>query len=77
MVCFQVLRVMRHFPPETRVMTAVRYSKALYAQMAAHRYTPDARTGWNLPSPLNKDFKAHELGMKLVWTLIFLMVCKN
>ncbi|KAG7178032.1 ecdysoneless-like [Homarus americanus] len=61
----KALRVMRHFPPETRVMTAVRFSKSLYAQLSAHRYSPDARTGWNLPSPLHSDFKTHDTGMKL------------
>lgn len=61
----KVLRVMRHFPPETRVMTAVRFSKALYAQLSAHRYTPDSRTGWNMPSPLHPEFKARDVGMKL------------
>lgn len=61
----KVLRVMRHFPPETRVMTAVRFSKALYAQVLANRYTPDVRTGWNLPSPLHPQFKAHDIGIKL------------
>ncbi|XP_071534112.1 protein ecdysoneless homolog isoform X2 [Panulirus ornatus] len=61
----KVLRVMRHFPPETCVMTAVRFSKALYAQLAAHRYTPDSRTGWNLLPPTHPDFKTHDIGMKL------------
>lgn len=61
----KALRVMRHFPPETRVMTAVRFSKALYAQMVANRYTPDVRTGWDLPIPTHPSFKAHDLGMKL------------
>lgn len=59
------LRVMRHFPPETRVMTAVRFSKALYAQMVANRYTPDVRTGWDLPLPTHSSYKTNDLGMKL------------
>ncbi|KAK7013624.1 hypothetical protein SK128_026431 [Halocaridina rubra] len=62
---FQALRVMRHFPPETRVMTAVRFSKSLYAQTLSSRYTPDVRTGWELPPPTHSSFKTHDLGMKL------------
>ncbi|XP_050692112.1 protein ecdysoneless homolog, partial [Eriocheir sinensis] len=61
----KVLRVMRHFPPETRVTTAVRFSKALYAQLAAHRYTPDPRVGWDLPLLTNQGYKVHDIGMKL------------
>lgn len=57
---------MRHFPPETRVMTACRFSKALYAQLASQRYSPDVRTGWELPPPAQPEFKKHDIGMKLV-----------
>ncbi|XP_037784120.1 protein ecdysoneless homolog [Penaeus monodon] len=61
----KALRVMRHFPPETRVMTACRFSKALYAQLASQRYSPDVRTGWELPPPAQSEFKQHDIGMKL------------
>ncbi|XP_069980538.1 protein ecdysoneless homolog isoform X1 [Penaeus vannamei] len=61
----KALRVMRHFPPETRVMTACRFSKALYAQLASQRYSPDVRTGWELPPPAQPEFKKHDIGMKL------------
>ncbi|KAK8378482.1 hypothetical protein O3P69_011179 [Scylla paramamosain] len=61
----KVLRVMRHFPPETRVTTAVRFSKALYAQLTSQRYSPDTRVGWDLPHPSNPNFKVHDIGMKL------------
>lgn len=62
----QILRVMRHFPPETRVMTAVRMSKASYARLLSTRYTPDTRTGWAIPHPTHQDYKSHDIGMKLV-----------
>ncbi|CAL4070254.1 unnamed protein product, partial [Meganyctiphanes norvegica] len=71
----KALRIMRHFPPETRVLTAVRFSKALYAQMAAHTYTPDQRTGWDLPKPTQEAFKSHLLGLKLACGFE-LLVCR-
>lgn len=61
----RALRVMRHFPPEQRVLTAVRFSKALYARVMSSQYTPDRRTGWNLPPPNQPDHKTHSLGVKL------------
>ncbi|XP_018028226.1 protein ecdysoneless homolog isoform X1 [Hyalella azteca] len=61
----KALRVMRHFPPEQRVMTAVKFSKALYAKLQASLYTPDHKTGWNLPPLSHKEHKQHLLGVKL------------
>uniref|UniRef100_A0A2P2IBJ0 Protein ecdysoneless homolog n=1 Tax=Hirondellea gigas TaxID=1518452 RepID=A0A2P2IBJ0_9CRUS len=61
----KALRVMRHFPPEQRVMTAVKFSKALYAKLQASPYSPDVRTGWDLPLPSQPDYAAHLLGVKL------------
>ncbi|KAK3856263.1 hypothetical protein Pcinc_037405 [Petrolisthes cinctipes] len=69
----KVLRMMRHFPPETRVMTAVRMSKASYARLLSTRYTPDTRTGWAIPHPTHQDFKSHDIGMKLACGLELLV----
>jgi len=30
------------------------------------KYNPDRRIGWNMPATKSKDFKAHNLGVKLV-----------
>ena len=57
---------MKHFPPETRVLSAIRMSKALYAQLMARPYIPDPRTGWSLPSTTHPDHKSHSIGVKLV-----------
>lgn len=61
----KALRAMRYFPPETRLMTEVRFTRCLYAQLRQHRYMPDRRTGWNLPLPNAPEFVAHDLGLKV------------
>jgi hypothetical protein len=58
-------RAMRYFPPENRVMTSVVFTKCLYAMITHQKYNPDRRTGWNMPATNSKDFKAHNLGVKL------------
>ncbi|XP_023229269.1 protein ecdysoneless homolog [Centruroides sculpturatus] len=58
-------RVMKYFPPETRVMAQVTFTRCLYAQLIQQQYSPDRRVGWNMPSPTSPDFKSHDLGMKL------------
>jgi hypothetical protein len=47
-------------------MTSVVFTKCLYAMLIHHKFNPDRRTGWNMPPPNSSDFKAHNLGMKLV-----------
>ncbi|XP_076065760.1 ecdysoneless cell cycle regulator isoform X2 [Oratosquilla oratoria] len=69
----KALRTMRHFPPETRVMTAVRLSKAMYARLAAHPYVPEPRTGWGLPPATSHKYKSYMLGMKLACGFEILM----
>lgn len=56
----------RHFPPETRVMAEVLFTRCLYAQLRQQRFAPDRRVGWNLPPTHSPDFVAHDLGLKLV-----------
>lgn len=58
-------RAMKYFPPENRVRTSVVFTKYLYAMLAHSQYTPDRRTGWNLPPNQHAEFKAHSLGVKL------------
>lgn len=58
-------RAMKYFPPETRVLTSVRFTKCLYAMLINSKYQPERKTGWNLPPPSSKMFKAYNLGVKL------------
>ena len=59
-------RAMRFFPPETCVKTSVVFTKTLYAQLVQQRYRPDVRTGWNIPAAGSEEFRAADVGMKLV-----------
>lgn len=58
-------RAMKHFPPEVRVYADVMFTRCLYAMLMYTRYTPDRRTGWNLPATSHETYKAHTLGMKI------------
>lgn len=58
-------KAMKYFPPETRVLTEVTFTKCLYAQLMQQKFIPDKRVGWNLPPTNSPQYKAHELGMKL------------
>lgn len=58
-------RAMKYFPPENRVRTSVVFTKYLYAMLSHSQYTPDRRTGWNLPPNHHDQFKDHSLGVKL------------
>ncbi|KAJ9592776.1 hypothetical protein L9F63_015554 [Diploptera punctata] len=58
-------RAMRYFPPENRVMMNVVFTKCLYAMITHHKFNPDRRTGWNMPQANSKEFRAHNLGVKL------------
>lgn len=58
-------RIMKHFPPETRVYTQVTFTKCLYALLTYHSYKPSQRTGWNMPNEKSETYAAHILGMKI------------
>lgn len=58
-------RAMKHFPPEVRVYADITFTRCLYAMLMYTRYTPDRRTGWNLPASNHATYKAHTLGMKI------------
>uniref|UniRef100_A0A2R5LFD6 Putative mads box transcription factor n=1 Tax=Ornithodoros turicata TaxID=34597 RepID=A0A2R5LFD6_9ACAR len=73
----KVLRAMRYFPPETRVMCNVCFTRCLYAQLRQHRYVPDRRTGWNLPPNNAPQFVSHDLGLKLACGLEILAAAKE
>lgn len=61
----RAIRAMRHFPPETRVMTTVKMTRCQYAMLTQAKYTPDRRTGWHLPLPTSPHFLPHSIGVKL------------
>ncbi|MED6232506.1 hypothetical protein ATANTOWER_031411 [Ataeniobius toweri] len=64
-VDLQACRDFKIFPPDTRVLTLVTFTRCLYAQLQQQQFTPDRRCGFNLPPPSHPLYKAHDLGMKL------------
>ncbi|KAM9804364.1 protein ecdysoneless homolog [Neosynchiropus ocellatus] len=61
----QACRNFKTFPPDTRVLTSVTFTRCLYAQLQQQQFTPDRRSGFNLPPRSHPKYNAHELGMKL------------
>ncbi|KAL8587428.1 hypothetical protein ACOMHN_062161 [Nucella lapillus] len=61
----KVCRTMNHFKPENMVVTRVRFTRCLYAQLLQQKFKPDKRSGWMLSSASNPKFKGQDLGMKL------------
>lgn len=51
----------------------VTFTKCLYAQLVQQMFVPDRRSGYTLPLPSHPQYKAFELGMKLV--IIFYAFC--
>nr|XP_046257566.1 protein ecdysoneless homolog [Scatophagus argus] len=64
-VDLQACRSFKTFPPDTRVLTLVTFTRCLYSQLQQQQFTPDRRSGFNLPPRSHPQYKAHELGMKL------------
>lgn len=64
-VDMRACRAMRHFPPECRVRTSVTFTRYLYAMLAHSAYTPDRRTGWQLPPAGHDEHTEHAIGVKL------------
>ncbi|XP_048864511.1 protein ecdysoneless homolog isoform X2 [Brienomyrus brachyistius] len=58
-------RTFRTFPPETRVLTSVLFTRCLYAQLQQQHFTPDRHSRFILPLRSQPHYRAHELGMKL------------
>ncbi|KAM3862656.1 protein ecdysoneless homolog [Diretmus argenteus] len=64
-VDLQACRSFKTFPPDTRVLTLVTFTRCLYAQLQQQQFTPDRRSGFTLPARSHPQYRAHELGMKL------------
>uniref|UniRef100_A0A8C7E5E7 Ecdysoneless cell cycle regulator n=1 Tax=Naja naja TaxID=35670 RepID=A0A8C7E5E7_NAJNA len=64
-VDLKACRVFKTFPPETRLMASVPFTKCLYAQLVQQTFVPDKRSGYSLPPRSHPQYKAYELGMKL------------
>ncbi|XP_058254507.1 protein ecdysoneless homolog isoform X2 [Hemibagrus wyckioides] len=64
-VDLQACRTFQYFPPDSRVLTMVTFTRCLYAQLQQQAFVPDRRSGFTLPPPSHPQYKAHELGMKL------------
>lgn len=61
----QACRTFQTFPPDTRVLTSIKFTRCLYAQLMQQSFVPDRRSGYTLPPRSNPNYKSHELGMKL------------
>ncbi|XP_052002011.1 protein ecdysoneless homolog [Xyrauchen texanus] len=64
-VDLQACRTFHTFPPDTIVMTSVKFTRCLYAQLQQQSFVPDRRSGFILPPHSHPQYRAHELGMKL------------
>ncbi|KAM4607054.1 protein ecdysoneless homolog isoform 2-T2 [Polymixia lowei] len=64
-VDLQACRSFKTFPPDTRVLTSVTFTRCLYAQLQQQQFTPDRRSGYTLPARSHPQYRAYELGMKL------------
>uniref|UniRef100_A0A9J8DDH3 Ecdysoneless homolog (Drosophila) n=2 Tax=Cyprinus carpio TaxID=7962 RepID=A0A9J8DDH3_CYPCA len=64
-VDLQACRTFHTFTPDTRVMTSVKFTHCLYAQLQQQSFVPDRRSGFTLPVHSHPQYRAHELGMKL------------
>lgn len=64
-VDMRACRAMRHFPPECRVRTGVRFTRYQYAQLVHSAYVPDRRTGWNMPPVGHAQHAEHSIGVKI------------
>ncbi|XP_052069316.1 protein ecdysoneless homolog [Mytilus californianus] len=58
-------RTMRYFRPGTRVVSRVKFTRCLYAQLVQQEFQPDKRSGFQMPSTSNPKYLSHDLGMKL------------
>ncbi|XP_077352292.1 protein ecdysoneless homolog [Festucalex cinctus] len=64
-VDLQACRNFKNFPPDTRVLSSVTFTRCLYAQLQQQKFIPDRRSGFTMPARSDPRYKAHELGMKL------------
>ncbi|XP_035028794.2 protein ecdysoneless homolog [Hippoglossus stenolepis] len=64
-VDLQACRSFKTFPPGTRVLASVTFTRCLYAQLQQQEFTPDRRSSFTLPLRSHPQYKAHVLGMKL------------
>ncbi|KAM9726789.1 protein ecdysoneless homolog [Menidia menidia] len=64
-VDLQACRRFSTFSPDTKVLTLVTFTRCLYAQLQQQNFTPDQKSGFNLPPRSHPQYKAHDLGMKL------------
>ncbi|XP_062863623.1 protein ecdysoneless homolog isoform X2 [Trichomycterus rosablanca] len=61
----QACRTFRNFPPDSRVLASVTFTRCLYAQLQQQSFVPDRRSGYALPPRSHPHHRAHDLGMKL------------
>uniref|UniRef100_A0A1A7WHQ5 Ecdysoneless homolog n=2 Tax=Iconisemion striatum TaxID=60296 RepID=A0A1A7WHQ5_9TELE len=64
-VDLQACRSFKTFPPDTRILTLVTFTRCLYAQLQQQDFISDRRSGFSLPPRSHPQYKAYELGVKL------------
>lgn len=74
-VDMKACRTMDQFSLKTRLLSRIRFTRCLYAQLSQQPFKPDRRSEWTLPPVTDPHFKAHELGLKLACG--FQILCKR
>lgn len=64
-VDMKACRTMDQFTLKTRLLSRIRFTRCLYAQLSQQPFSPDKRSEWTLPPVTDPHYKAHELGLKL------------
>lgn len=62
-----------HTAVSVLLLFQVTFTKCLYAQLVQQKFVPDRRSGYTLPLPSHPQYKAYELGMKLVITFLCIL----
>ncbi|XP_071943829.1 protein ecdysoneless homolog [Antedon mediterranea] len=71
-------RYMKRFPPKDLIMSQVKFTRCLYAEILNHSFQPPTRSEWKIPPSSNPKHKSHDLGMKLSYGLeILCSRCRN
>lgn len=68
-------RTMEQFTLKKKLMTRIRFTRCMYAQISQQPFTPDMQSEWSLPPASDPQYKAHELGLKLACG--FQILCKK
>lgn len=60
-----IMQEMKHFCPTKCITVPVRFTRCLYAQLTSQQYSPDAKTGWQLPFSSDPSYAICLNGIKV------------